>query len=331
MDAKRPRLTLFLHFHKSGGSTLCELARSNGEKGLYDGHENCEGFQLMGSKKLHLPLECTVDSCASRKSSQCSALDDWIGNNIPVYFKSNSYDNCATCARKLQEDKGTSFVNVEWPVQLLCHTGFKLITVLRDPISRFASHLVFYGFNARTGMLWIDERTAFLKTTDALHLHGSRFTPSNFYIRTLNGYEVYDMSHHAFIKAGNFTDDLPFLISNSTSNVYLHHPYVSRAFRLIQAFDAVLVLEEFDEGRLQLEWLMGWDLGDKLATTTKSRKGDYNRSSFFSAGQLKKLCESHRFDLALYELVVELAAAKTKEAKAELGFRRAHGSVRSDG
>lgn len=141
------RLIWFVHFHKAGGSTLVRLARENGEK-LYPNHAN--GNPLHRDGKDVRTWEMSAE-----------ALDRFVDESIEM---------------------GVTFVASEWFVPnlevLAARDDVVLITLIRDPVTRFGSN---YAFDRRHGFTRKKTLEGYLD--DPYELHAQ----ANFYTRALSG------------------------------------------------------------------------------------------------------------------------------------------------
>lgn len=155
----RPSRTMpimFLHLHKAAGTTLCELARLNGEK-------------MLGSST---PQNCNLQ------------LDGTAVNRgrIPPRFQ--------TCSERADFllSRGISFNAVEHFLdgtdsEPLCNDRLYYMTIMREPLQRLHSLCSFSRWNGTELVKWA---TMDDPTTEMFVHH-----VDNYYIRTLGGSEIF--------------------------------------------------------------------------------------------------------------------------------------------
>jgi hypothetical protein len=175
------------------------------------------------------------------------------------------------------------FAAERWLDPIMCPHRFLYITVLRDPIKRIESNCRFERIQPEDAIRWLTE-TSCIHKCPREHEDTRVFvgTPSvdNFYVRSLAGPEVF---HRSFGQ--------------------VQRSDLEEAKRRLLLFEAVLILEEFEAGLVQLEQLLGWE--------RPKSKGDFHRSFgsgdtsiAFSQEQRQILIEKNDLDLDLYAFAV---------------------------
>ena len=117
----------------------------------------------------------------------------------------------------------------------------------------------------------------------------------NFYVRTLAGAEA------MWLPAGE-----------------LDRSHLAVAKARLSKFDVVIVLDQYEQQRRQLQSAFGWqhtELGRSVVTVSGNQNGSCTP---FSAPQLEQLRQANQLDYELYCYGAELARIRTARADAEL-------------
>ena len=164
------RPVVFLHLHKAGGTTMCDLAQLNGE---------------------------TLDEVQPHENCAIKGDGNWLDKNgiYPGYSRS--------CASRAEEARAHSFMAIErWMDTDMCDDVAQYAVVLRDPIDRLISNTIF----EQAVMHWDTDTSSILEMVApnaSFRLSGDRENhPSemisqgtaaydNFLVRTLAGPEVF--------------------------------------------------------------------------------------------------------------------------------------------
>lgn len=144
------RPILFVHFHKSGGTSVCDTMR------LHQNQVNITN--ALGKKADEYLVE--LNNCNTEFAHP--HLDD-------NHFR--SVQNCRMLEPYTMDESGTpfrrnNFLSVEIPLHdpLPC-PGFRSFAIMRDPFKRCLSHLYFEGIPEVMVLKWISQKTPGSKTS----------------------------------------------------------------------------------------------------------------------------------------------------------------------
>lgn len=167
---RNDRPVVFLHLHKAGGTTICDLAKQNGE---------------------------TLDEVQPHENCAIKGDGNWLDKNGIYAGYSRS------CAARAEEARTHSFMAIErWMDAEMCDDLAQYAVVLRDPIDRLISNTLF----EQKVMHWATDTASILEMiapNASVHLSGDRADhPSemisqgtaaydNFLVRTLAGPEAF--------------------------------------------------------------------------------------------------------------------------------------------
>ena len=277
------RPVLYTHLHKSGGTTMCELAKNNKEA-LAPGHLNCN-FRQPGASDDHW--------------ATATEQDIWP----PA--------TAVGCARRQQlvHDYGLTWMSQErWVDPEPCDDLYRVIT-FRDPLDRMISNFLqarAFGLEHANddemnggGMnVSADEVMACVEPPASCwhkkyYMEWSTAAYDNFAVRTLAGSEAF------FLPAGAMTRE-----------------HLETAKAALRKFNLIMMLDRFDEDRQQMVGLLGWEATSVPASDQNTRERA-DEAVPFSEEQLRKLFEVNQLDYELLCYAMELrnahlAAATTK-------------------
>ena len=166
----------------------------------------------------------------------------------------------------------------------MCPDRFLYLTVLRDPVKRIESNCRYEHIQPADALLWLTNVSHFPEET---RVYEGTAAVDNFYVRTLCGPGVF----HAPV--GSLT-----------------RAHLEEAKRRLLGFEALLILEEYDAGLVQLEHLLGWKRPQQKKDQHRSF-GPGDVSITFSPAQRRVLEERNQLDVELYAFARERSRAIT--------------------
>jgi len=181
--------------------------------------------------------------------------------------------SCAARAQYMTEHCIHFFAAERWLDSELCPGRFFYVTVLREPIKRIESNCRYEYVQPSDALKWLTAETYLPEET---RVYIGTAAVDNFYIRTLCGPDVFHLPHGSITRA-----------------------HLETAKRRLAAFEAVLILEEYEKGIVQLERLIGWKKPAKKDAHRSFGSGD--TSIRFSDEERKVLTDRNRLDVELYE------------------------------
>ncbi|GLC64395.1 hypothetical protein PLESTF_000156700 [Pleodorina starrii] len=301
-SARQKGVVEFAHVSKSGGTTICQLARGNGCKSeSFAPHTNCliakfhdEPRYLDGNfhQMLHGKTKTKCDkgfkTMHPRTKISCTERRRWLQRKGYTLY-ANEYT-----AFGGQTDPGEA------------HACRNMLTVLqiRHPRDRVISHIrhVWHAYRVHCGE---DRRLYFSDGHNTSHWSGIMPAPTNNYlIRSLLGQAVFNLPVGGITRA---------------------HLDLAR-IRLVEQYDVVLVLEDHELLRQALRAGLGWGVTERHANPSHSDPEDGLPSD------LGALWELNDLDVELYHLGVLMArldavvyevAAAAGAAEAAAGAGRA--------
>jgi hypothetical protein len=196
----------------------------------------------------------------------------------------------------------------------MCPHTFMYITVLRDPITRIESHLLFHGIPAKHPISLLKRPSGQRKITlgDDPVIH-SYAAFDNYHVRVLCGAET-------FLRrpAGALTRvDLGIALAR------------------LELFEVVLILEELEAGKVQLERIVGWS-SSSSSSSPWSRSGAHappenkikkSRKTLLTDTQRTFFREQNQLDLELYAAGVERSRGITASVMGMEKLRRLQRSL----
>ncbi len=167
---------LFLHMHKAGGTLMCKLMQQTSSITPYQSQHNCNIFG-MGPR--------VTNACAE--------------SNYTTKIQ------CPTWRTALRYPIMMGALEIPLPSGKLCTDDFRHITMLREPMSRIASHFAFHFWNEESVLDLVE--MALAGTSPSLYLPDmvsgrglcmplllySLSTVDNYYIRMLLGWPVFKL------------------------------------------------------------------------------------------------------------------------------------------
>jgi hypothetical protein len=180
--------------------------------------------------------------------------------------------SCAARAQYMAKHCIHFFAAERWLDGELCPERFFYVTVLRDPIKRIESNCRYEYVQPADALRWLTAETYLPEET---RIYIGTAAVDNFYIRTLCGPDVFHLPFGSITRA-----------------------HLELAKSRLAAFEAVLILEEYEAGLLQLELLLGWKRPAKKDAHRSFGSGD--TSIRFSDDQRGILTERNQLDLELY-------------------------------
>jgi len=181
--------------------------------------------------------------------------------------------SCEARAQYMTEHCIHFFAAERWLDSELCPDRFFYVTVLRDPIKRIESNCRYEYIQPPDALKWLTAETYLPEET---RVYIGTAAVDNFYIRTLCGPDVFHLPYGSITRA-----------------------HLETAKRRLAAFEAVLILEEYEKGIVQLERLVGWKKPAKKDAHRSFGSGD--TSIKFSDDQRKILVEHNQLDIELYD------------------------------
>ena len=146
---------IFSHFHKSGGTTMCQLAQQNGERVTPHGN--------------------------------CNLKNDSNWNAQP--------HEMLTCAErlKLTDANNLTFQGVErWMDDAFCDASYNYVTLMRDPLDRMISNAEYHKTNAELALRWSRPGVSYFDPMDGTgYIEDSTASYDNFYVRMLAGSDAF--------------------------------------------------------------------------------------------------------------------------------------------
>ena len=262
-DNPSRKIIYFLHFHNSGGSSLCSLANKNN---LRTGpkSQNCNIW--IGAKKPNGVMKFS--------KYPGSPMDyGSLGNNIPCCGQNISQQQ--SLANTML--KNIDFVANEYALpDSLDYQNYKYVTIMRNPVKRYLSHFAHDGS---------EEIRRFIKINGVREeVEMKNFTKwllgqkDNYMVRRLCG-ESCDV-----IKRGG-----------------LRREHLEKAKLRLDSFEAVLILENFEDSLRILKHNFGWNNNRNDNKKGVSKKNNYaaveeNKQSWVDVMNMMVI-----FDLELYE------------------------------
>ena len=168
-----PPRVYFLHLHKCGGTSICQLARNSSTNSLRSPDRNCnlygDGPRTLGQagERGYANLEWE-DDCAARES----------------YAE----------AANLQFLAVERWLDVSYVSSPDCRARFFFVTSLREPLARYRSHLAFEHMSEEDAVAWAEQLQV---PRDDPYGPGARIllrgtaVVDNFYVRSLLGREFF--------------------------------------------------------------------------------------------------------------------------------------------
>lgn len=253
----RPKPILFIHFTKSAGTTVCRLAKMNGEKMMRptrSPHFSC-----------NLPLDGpSVNKFPSRfppRFSSCQARAEYL-------FAQNISFNALEHFLEVSED----------PAAIICDREMRYITILREPLERIQSWIVYHQIEPGDVLRWLTgEEDETLYSSKIAYQEKSILYPyvDNYLIRTLCGPDVFR---------------LPLGAVNQT--------HLNQAWTILQRFEQVILFEELNTELPKLLVSLGWQPSEILHANPSTYQHQYIISNIDSL----ILKNFNQYDLQLYFL-----------------------------
>jgi len=256
----------FLHLHKSGGTSICEMARANAE---------------------------SMDALQGRHN--CAAMGD--GNWLKEMGIGPGYSK--SCAQRAQMT--SSFMAIErWLDREVCTGTSSYGIVVREPVDRIISNTLY----ERAAWGWAatpEEIVGSVLPGATVHLDGdaegqptemiARGTAAydNFLVRSLAGPDAFRKP------AGS-----------------LGRAELRQAKQALLQFDAVMVLDEFDEHSVQLSQFERWS---NLVLLHSNARKEHWGDNPFTDEQMATIVAANKLDAEFYCFAKALAAARTEAAK----------------
>jgi len=277
VKARNGRPVLYSHMHKSGGTTICELAKRNDEK-LAPNNSNCnmvpddnwEDGETTSLKQLAVWPPATSVGCAQRKQLVREHALTWMSQE--------------------------RWVDLEH-----CDEFYHAIT-FRDPLDRIVSNFMHTRYRAKMHPDQLGAQTSrhnsmnvstddvmacVLPGADCYHrrfyIEWSTGAYDNFFVRSLAGSAAF------FLPAGALTRE-----------------HLKAAKAALQRFDVIMMLDGLDEDSVQMTNLLGWNVTSTPATDENTREdhfasvGEAIDPLPFTSEQLRQLFEVNQLD---YELL----------------------------
>jgi hypothetical protein len=285
LPKKQERIPFHTHVHKTGGTLMCQLAI-------------LQPKSTITNKKLTLARGCNMLG---------DGPNTILGDKLrfpPVNTASGIFGNrdwcCAARYQKaLERQKGLIEREIFFP-QTICLDLFIYSIFLRDPISRILSHIKFHQLHP-FDPIWLNE-TIFAATASSASVVVDR-----------NGTKKKKSSK-------NPQQDVswPFLYGSAPYNNYnirilggevtfftpieaLNEQHLKAAMSIIDLHEIVILLEHFDEQKIQLEKTLGWNFSDSMVDKYKRATKDNKNAMQLSNDQLELLKLRNALDVELYK------------------------------
>lgn len=256
---------IWIHLHKAGGTMICKFAKINNEV-VIEPEVTCNLEPENGAlAEFHVP--------------------DRIDGNAQAGQQRHRID----CAQRLElyRCNGFTWGQIEREVNLEdigCNDSFMYGIMLRKPMDLMVSNLNFDKWNATNVVAWLQDAEVNIeypcgeacKHAGWPQLGWQVF--DNFAVRTLNGYDVWRQPPG-----------------------HVKEKDLEQAKQRLVAMDVVMVLEDLDQDKVQLEKVMGW----KNTELTQIRH--YSHSQDFTGDQYAFLKQLNKYDDALYTYAREIA------------------------
>ncbi|GLI64994.1 hypothetical protein VaNZ11_008419 [Volvox africanus] len=299
-SARNKGVVEFAHVSKSGGTTICQLARANGCKTeSFSPNNNCliakfkdEPRYLDGAihRALHGPLKTKCDNgfktMRPRTEISCDERRRWLLRQGYTLY-ANEYT-----ALGGQVDPGRA------------HACRNMVTLLeiRHPHDRVISHIrhVWHGYRAHCGE---DRKVYFAGNYSVSHWSSLMPAPTNNYlIRSLLGQAVFNLPVGGITRA---------------------HLALAR-FLLAEQFDVILVLEDQEMFRQAMRYGLGWGLHERHANPGHSDPEDGLPKDLPALWELNALdTELYRFGSLMARLdaiMYEVAQGAKEDAPEAIGL-----------
>ena len=261
-------MVYFQHVRKSAGTAMVDLFRSNG---LCDINGSCIAIKAK--------YGVTLSFKQMKDLNIKNGIKIMINEYYPFYL--HSY---------------LGFRNIHWNDMLL-------ITILRDPMQRIFSDLLYDGVWSCKGSDYAFTHDFFLRR--CAKDFEVKYT-SNIYTKVFSGSWGYSMPWYNLNK------------SNIEYNIYhqVDHIHFNIAWTIIQQFHIIIILESYKDTYIQLKcYGIDNDIQHLRHKNLGNRKKKNNKTLQEFPHLYKWLISNNQYDMKLYELAKERALQKARVCK----------------
>lgn len=276
---KGQRIPYHTHIRKSMGSTICNIA-------------------LLSSPGKFFNLKIAKDKNCNMEGDGPKTMAHKKGGTHHVF--ANRY---LCCADRYQAARGKQKALIARELYLddfFCPQWFAYSVILRQPISRIMSHFNYQNHRWSNVEIWINQSTFkygedHKRTDHGWPLLSGTGPYNNYHVRIFGGFETY------FLNIDQ-----------------LNHQHLEKAKNIINMYEVVIILEKFEEQKVQLSTFFGWNLRTLSSINNRdSKKLTPNKYEFAlnETYQIQMLREVNQLDLKFYAHSIEVANNLTDCAK----------------